>query len=101
MQPEWVKYFFLTAATSLSLPEFMTFFEAGQVSLATRLLQAFAGVMTVSAIALGFRENGLLASVVIFAYSYSISPLLHFRDRYRAVVVCVSAVCLLICLWLL
>ena len=101
MRPEWVTYFFLTAATSLSLPEFMAYFETGPVSLPSRLLQLFAGVVAVSAIALGFREDGLLASLVIFVYSCTISPMLRSKDRYRVALVCVSAVCLLICIGLL
>jgi hypothetical protein len=101
MRPEWVTYFFLTAATSLSLPEFMAYFETEPVSLPSRLLQFFAGVVAISAIALGFREHGLVASAAIFVYSYSISPMLRSQDRHRVALVCVSAVCLLICIGLL
>lgn len=101
MRPEWVIYFFLTASASLSLPEFMTFFEPGRVSLTTRALQVFAGSVTVSAIALGFRESGLLAGVVIVAYSYSLAPLLRFQKRFRVAGVCASAVSLLTCMHLL
>lgn|GEM_PF-2332903 len=101
MRSDWVTYFFLTAATSLSWPQFMTLFESGRVSLTSRFLQVFAGFVAVSAIALGFRENGLLASMVIFVYSYSISPFLRFQDCFRAASVCASAVCLLICIGLL
>jgi hypothetical protein len=101
MRPDWVTYFFLTAAASLSMPQFMTLFESGRASFTSRLLQVFAGFIVVSAIALGFRENGLLASLIIFVYSYSISPLLLFQDRFRVASVCASAVCLLISIGLL
>jgi hypothetical protein len=98
MRPDWVIYFFLTAATSLSWAQFTTLFESSRVSLTSTFLQVLGGLVVVSAIALGFRENGPLASLVISVCSYSISPMLRFQDRFPAVSVCTSAIFLLICI---
>ena len=99
MGRQWVMYFFLTAATSLSFPQFMKLFEPGSVR--SKFLELFAGFVVVAATALDFRENGLLASLVLFVYSCSISPLLRFHDRFRLASVCASSVFLMTCIGLL
>lgn len=101
MQQDWVIYFFLTASISLSLPQFITLFESGHVRLSSRYLQLFAALIVGSAFALAFQKNGLLVSLALLVFSYAISPIFRFQDRFLFASVCASAICLLICVRLL
>jgi hypothetical protein len=77
MRADWVTYFLLTTATSLSLPRLLPVFDDGKSQTAIRLfLSAVAAFNVVAAIIISFENLGILGSAVIVGYSLFLFPIL-------------------------